>query len=621
MHLMSTLFCLSILCLVPAAAEVSIGQKVDDFELSNQGLRDWNDSKIIVLVFLGTECPLVKLYGPRLNELAEQFKKDRVRFIGINANHQDTPTQIAQFAQKHGITFPILKDVGNVVADRLGAQRTPEVFVLDRERVLRYRGRIDDQYAVGVQRAKVDRRDLALAIGDLINNRPVEVPHTEAAGCFIGRAPKPAAPPAQGAVTFTNDIAPILNKHCVACHRPGSIAPFSLLTYRQASGWADTIQEVIAAGRMPPWLADPQYGKFVNEARLSDAEKKLIDDWIRQGVPEGDPRDLPAPPAFSDEWRIPVPHQVVSMPEEFEIPATGLVEYQYFEVDPGFTEDKWVQAAELRPGNRAVLHHGLIFLRPPGSKQLIAQGDLESVYLTGSAAGSPPLNLPAGMAKKIPAGWRLVFQMHYTTTGALQRDRSSLGLVFADPKTVKKEVATNMALNFGLRIPPREPNKVVEASNQLEHDLLLLSLSPHMHLRGKSFRFEARYPDGGREVLLDIPRYDFGWQDTYYLAEPKRLPRGTVMHCTAHFDNSAANLANPDPNVEVKWGPQSWDEMMIGYYQIALADQDLTRPIPWHERAWKAVRQVFNPLVTVCLVAGLWLVWRRLQAKPPKAAA
>lgn len=612
---------LSILWIMPALGELPamppIGQKVDDFELqdyrgNHHKLSDWSEAKFIVLAFLGTECPLVRQYADRLNELDTKLKNKGVRVVGINANQQDGPTRVAQFAQVHKIEFLILRDVGNVLADRLKAQRTPEVFLLDQERVIRYHGRIDDQYSVGVQRARPTREDLAQALEDLLAGRAVQTPKTEPVGCLIGRVvPEKRRPAPAKAVTFTQHIAPILHKHCVRCHRPGSIAPFSLLTYRQASGWSATIQEVIAAGRMPPWFADPRYGKFVNEARLSDAEKKLIDDWIEQGTPEGDPRELPAPPTFSDEWRIPQPDLIVSMAEEFEIPAQGTVDYQYFEVDPGFTEDKWVQAAELRPGNRAVLHHGLIFLRPPGTQLLVAQGDLESVYLTGSAAGSPPLNLPSGMAKKVPAGWRFVFQMHYTTTGKPERDRSRLGLIFADPKTVQKEVATNMVLNWDLTLQPHGSDQVIEASNVLPHDFLLLSLSPHMHLRGKSFRFQARYPDGNSEVLLDVPRYDFGWQETYYLAQPKRLPRGTVMQCVAHFDNSADNPVNPNPDTTVKWGPQSTDEMMIGYYQIALADQDLTQPAPWHEKALKGIRRIFHPLVAVCLLAGLWLVWRR----------
>jgi hypothetical protein len=365
---------------------------------------------------------------------------------------------------------------------------------------------------------------------------------------------------------------------------------------------------------MPPWLASPDHGQFANEVRLTTTEKQLLTDWISQGMPEGEASDLPPPPVFNDSWRINEPELVLSMPIQFEIPAHGIVDYQYFEVDPGFQEDKWIQAAEVRPGNRAVVHHCLIFLRPPGSTDLIAQGDLKSVYLTGFAAGSTPLNLTRGMAKKIPAGWRLVFQMHYTTTGTPQHDRSTLGLVFADPRTVQKELATNMLMDMSLTLPPHSADTLVEAQTTLKHDLLLFSLSPHMHLRGKSFRYEAHYPGGRSEILLDIPHYDFGWQDTYFLAEPKRLPRGTVLHCTAHFDNSAANPANPDPSATVKWGEQTTDEMMIGYYDVVLADQDLTRPAPLASLLRSAQTNYRFAFPTICVI-GLWLVLRRHKAK------
>lgn len=624
---MSSLCCQLVLCLPLLSADASsssptLGQKIADCEVGHvdgtiRRLSDFRDKPILALVFLGTECPLAGLYAQRLNELDEQFAARGVQFIGIDANQQDSAAEIATFARDHVLRFPLLQDIDNRLANRLGAQRTPEVFLLDHQRTIRYHGRIDDQYAVGVRRSQPTRHDLSLAIEDLLAGRDVKVPATDAVGCFIGRIAAPPPPPTANdtsPVTFTRNIAPLLNRRCVSCHHPGSIGPFPLLTYRDAVAWAPTIQEVIAQGRMPPWLPNPDHGKFANEARLTRDEKQLITDWIAQGMPEGDASELPPPPVFNDAWRINEPNLIISMPKLFEIPAHGLVDYQYFEVDPGFKEDKWIQAAELRPGNRAVVHHSLIFLRPPGSKDLIAQGDLKSVYLTGFAAGSSPLSLPQGMAKKIPAGWRLVFQMHYTTTGTPQHDRSTLGLVFGDPHTVKKEVATNMMMDMSLTLPPNAPDTLIEARATLPHDFFLLSLSPHMHLRGKSFRYEAHYPGGQSEILLDIPRYDFGWQDTYDLATPKRLPRGTVLHCTAHFDNSAANPANPDPAATVKWGEQTTDEMMIGYYDIVLVDQDLTRPALLAKLSRPAQASCRFMFPVIC-VAGLWLVLRRHQAK------
>ncbi|MHC5544452.1 redoxin domain-containing protein, partial [Singulisphaera rosea] len=268
----------------------------------------------------------------------------------------------------------------------------------------------------------------------------------------------------------------------------------------------------------------------------------------------------------------------MTMPRPFHVPAEGVVDYQSFEVDPGFNEDRWIHSAEIRPGNRKVVHHCNVFLKSPGGQgDADAQGELGSYCLAATTPGSPPMSLPSGMAKRIPAGWKLVFVLHYTPVGTPQDDQTSLGLVFADPKSVKKEVATNLMFDPALRIPPRAADYRVVHTRRFDDDVLLLSLFPHMHLRGKSFRYEAIAPDGGVEVLLDVPRYDFNWQNRYELTEPKRLPAGTTLRCIAHFDNSAANPSNPDPDAVVLAGKQSWEEMFNGYYDIALADQDLTR--------------------------------------------
>jgi mono/diheme cytochrome c family protein len=426
--------------------------------------------------------------------------------------------------------------------------------------------------------------------------------------------PERGQPPIRAAkVTYYRDVAAILHRHCVSCHRPGEVGPFALTSYAAASSWSETIREVLEEGRMPPWHANPAYGDFANDPRMTANEKDRVLAWIGAGCPEGDPRDLPELLPYPEGWRIPRPDLVLAMPAAFTVPATGQIDYQYFEVDPGFREDKWIQAAEVRPGNRAVVHHCLIYLRPPGRTDLVEQGPLGSVWLTGVVAGSPPLQLPDGMAKRIPAGWRLVFQMHYTPTGSSQTDLTRLGLVFADPKSVKREVATNMALNFDLRIPAGAANHRVEASATVPADVLLLALSPHMHLRGKSFRYEALYPNGSREILLEVPHYDYNWQNTYQLADPKRLPRGTTIHCVAHFDNSRANPANPDPDAEVVWGTQSWEEMMIGYYDIAPADPELGRT------PGAALQRLSQPaLALVLLVVGLGFVAiRRLRSRRP----
>ena len=592
---------------------------VEDFTLrdyrgAERRLSDWKDRRLLVIAFLGADCPLAKLYGRRLGEVEKEFAA-HVAVIGINANRHDSLRAIGRYAHKHDLRFPILKDSDNRVADRFGARRTPEVFLLDEHRSVRYRGRIDDQYAPGVQRARPTRRDLAEAIEELLAGKKVSVPATAAVGCLIDRL-DPAA--AAGRITYNRHIAPLLQKHCMSCHRRGQVAPFPLTNYRQALGWAETMLEVVQEGRMPPWSASPQHGRFANDPRLAAADKKRLAEWVHDGCPEGAAADRPAPPRFRDGWNIPEPDAIVSLPRDFTVPAEGVVDYQTFEVDPGFTEDKWVRAAEIRPGNRAVVHHCTIFLKPPGAEEVQAQGKLGSVCLAATAPGTPPLLLPDGMAKKIPAGWHLLFVLHYTPVGSIQKDRTSIGLVFADRKEVRKEAATHLLYDDELVIPPHTAAHRVEKSWRAPADILLLAMFPHMHLRGKSFRYEAVSPGGDVEVLLDVPHYDFNWQHRYVLAEPKRLPAGTLIRCVAVYDNSADNPANPDPSQTVRAGKQSWDEMFNGYFEWALADEDLTQARSASKRfpslALRACVRFLLPLLA--LVGGLLLCRRYRRCSP-----
>ncbi len=397
-----------------------------------------------------------------------------------------------------------------------------------------------------------------------------------AQGCHIGRVKEPVA---DSDVTYTKHVAKIFNNNCVFCHREGQIGPFPMTSYEQCVGWAEMIREVVSERRMPPWHADPEVGHFANDARLSNEETELIYKWVDNGAPEGDPKDLPPAPEFATGWQIPEPDEVLYMADEpYDVPANGTIEYQRFMVDPGWTEDKWIQAMECVPGNTAVVHHIIVYLVPPGVTPTGQAGRLRSNWLGAYAPGLRQEPLDPGYARYVQKGSKLLFELHYTANGTPQKDRSYAGFVFADPKNVKKEVAVQNAANFTFKIPPHDPNHKVESEYLFHKNSLLLSVAPHMHLRGKDFRYDLIYPDGKTETVLWIPRYDFGWQTNYILAEPKYLPRGTRMHCVAHFDNSEDNLANPDPSAEVGWGEQTWDEMMFGWFEMALADQDLTQP-------------------------------------------
>jgi len=565
-----------------ATITAAVGDQVADFSLKDHQGQSFTLSKHaagkpVVLALLGVECPLAKLYAARLAELSQEFKAKGVAFVGIDANRQDSATEIAAFARQHKIDFPILKDLNQTVADRLGATRTPEVILLDADRRVRYRGRVDDQYGLvanaGYQRKEPSRRDLAVAIDELLAGKPVSVSLTTATGCLIGRDRKPLT---DSEVTYSKQISRILNDNCVYCHRTGQIAPFTLTSYEDAAGWAGMIDEVTQAGRMPPWHADPSVGHFKNDARLSDADKATIARWVAAGAPEGNPKDLPEAPKFADGWLMPEPDEVIYMADKpFHVPATGVVEYQMFVVDPGWKEDKWISAIEARPGNAAVVHHILLFVLPPGETNLgIGRGnDFTGAY----APGMRPEPLPAGMARRAPAGSKLVFQMHYTPNGSPQQDRSYLGLKFVDPKTVKQEVIVTSAINFALQIPPGDDDFKAKSRYVFTQDATLMSLMPHMHLRGKAFRYDVTYPDGKQETLLSVPKYDFGWQTTYRLAEPQLMPAGSRLDCVAEYDNSEENLNNPDPKATVGFGDQTFEEMMIGFFEIADPHQDLTK--------------------------------------------
>lgn len=565
----------------PASGETPtpIGKRIEGFKLRDfrgawHALDDFKESRLVVVAFLGTECPLVTLYGGRLAELATEMASKGVTFLGINSNQQDSITEIDHFVRRFDITFPMLKDVGNVVADLFGAIRTPEVFVLDQERVVRYWGRVDDQYGIGFARAEPTRKDLVIAVEELLEGKPVSQPVVRAPGCYIGRVRQPNE---SSEVTYSKQIARIFQNRCQECHRSGEIAPFALTSYDEAVGWAETIREVVEQQRMPPWHASPEYGHFINDARLTEEEKQQIATWVANGAPQGDPKDLPEPPNFVEGWRIPEPDLVLEMPHEFTVPAEGVVDYKHIMVDPGFTEDKWIQFAEAKAGNRSVVHHIIVFIRPPESRRddLKVEGDFGGGrFLVATAPGARPLMLDEGYGKLVPAGSKLVFQMHYTPNGTRQTDRSSVALKFADPSKVKRKVSVANPGQFAFRIPPHEENYKIAATHFFRRDTLLVSLFPHMHKRGKSFRYEVFYPDGRHEILLDIPRYDFNWQNSYVLETPLHLPRGSKMLCTAYFDNSENNLANPDPNASVTWGEQTWQEMMFGFFEWAPLKED-----------------------------------------------
>ncbi len=379
-------------------------------------------------------------------------------------------------------------------------------------------------------------------------------------------------------VTFSKDVAPIVFNRCVECHRPGETAPMPFTSFREVRPWAKAMKERILNRSMPPWLADSSHGRFENERRLSAAEIDTFVAWVDAGAPEGNSKDLPPMPGHEPGWAIGKPDAVIYLPQEVPVQATGTVAYQYYTSPTNFTEDKWVQASEIRPGNRAVVHHIIVFILDPGAGE--GPGERARAFrekLSGFAPGEQPKIFPPGTAKLIKAGSRLMFQMHYTPNGKETTDRSYVGLQFARVP-VKHAIKTGTATNATFVIPAGAPNHEVRSSWTAPEDVRIVDLMPHMHVRGKDFLYTAVYPDGRSEVVLSVPRYDFNWQLLYRPTGGLRLPKGSRLDCVAHFDNSPNNKYNPDPAKEVKWGPQTWEEMMIGWFDYVAEGQNLLSP-------------------------------------------
>lgn len=367
-----------------------------------------------------------------------------------------------------------------------------------------------------------------------------------------------------------------------------------LLTYREARPWAKAIREAVVTRKMPPWFADPRFGHFANDRSLTQAEIDAIDNWASNGAPEGDARYRPPERVWPQGWNIGSPDAVYEMSKPFDVPPSGAVDYQYVILPTGLEQDKWVQKVEVRPAARDAVHHAVVYIRPPGSAWLsgrprgvtfslpstpdhrpnplsFTKSDILLVYTPGNAVDS----WPDGMAKKIPAGSDLVLQMHYTSNGKARRDQTRIGVVFASGKPAKAVYTLQMS-NDRFVIPPRDPEYQVEVSGTLPNDALLISLFPHMHLRGKGFEYMTVAPGGRVQVLLDVNHYDFNWQLNYKLSPPLLLRAGTRLVCTGTFDNSPNNPRNPDPSAEVRFGEQSWEEMMIGFFDVAV-DSSLSK--------------------------------------------
>ena len=522
-----------------------------------------------MVCFIGTECPLAKLYSGRLGTLSEKFSN--VHFVAVASNQQDSIADLRDFQERFKVSIPIVKDVDNVVADQFTAERTPEVFLVDEELKILYRGRIDDQYQPGIAKANATRQDLLIAITERLSNEKISVSTTEVDGCLIGRIKKNNN---QSAINFSNQISRILQNHCMECHRQGELAPMKLSSFDEVVGWSDMILEVIDEQRMPPWHADPAHGEFKNERRMTSAEKQMIRDWVAAGAPEGNPAELPKLKDYgvASEWRLPrQPDCIIDMSKDaLEVPSQGVMDYHYFVADPGFEKDTWVTAAEIIPGDRGVVHHSICFVRPPDGADMRTGG-----WLAAYVPGQKPPTYDPRQGRLIPAGSKLVFQQHYTTNGRATEDITRIGLVLGNEKKIERQLLTIIAVDQSFVIKPGDANaNIFVKFKQLPKVGEFLGISPHMHFRGKSFTLNAKFSPSieiDRDpTLLRVPNYDFNWQHIYELKDPIPLQDIDSLDFDITFDNSGANPANPNPNDTVMWGDQTHEEMAVAFAFVSV---------------------------------------------------
>jgi len=555
---------LLILCAAQTGA-----QPVDDFALLDQEGRFHQlsyhaDAPAVVVFVQGNGCPIARAAWPALAALRDAYAPRGVVFWMLNANLQDDRSSVAAEARDYGIDLPILIDESQLVAESLGITRTAEAIVIDpARRLVVYRGPIDDalHYQARKPPAHAWLRD---ALEAQLAGEPPAVASEPARGCLVhlpGAAREARAP-----ISYSEQVGPLLAERCAGCHYTGGVAPFALSGYPAVRGWAPMIREVVRTRRMPPWDADPAIGHYRGDLSLSSDEARLLVHWIEMGAPRGEGGDpLVAARPLVPEWPLGEPDLVVELPDQ-TLPASGVIDYRYvFEPLP-LERDVWIRAADLRPSNLSATHHLTAALRYPEHYERGQEGPAVTRGLfAGYVPGRAPSAYPEGGGFFAPAGSRIRFQLHYTATGRAEVDRPRLGLYLA-PGPVDFELHYGAAANWRFEIPPGAAEHVERASKRLPEDVMVYRLTPHMHFRGRWMRFDARLPDGSAQPLLSVPRYDFNWQRQYTLEEPLTLPAGTTIEVTAAFDNSARNPANPDPTVPVRFGEQSFEEMLIGYF-------------------------------------------------------
>ena len=530
-------------------------------------LSDFKHCKATVLAMTSTSCPISKKYLLTLVEMAGTLKAQGVQFILVNPTTADKVNEMQAARESFGENAIYVFDKTGELASAIGAKTTADVVVIDAARTIGYHGAIDDQYGLGYSIDAPRERYLADGLAAIFDHRQPAIPATTAPGCALDLSPRPKV---AGGITYHQQISRLVQRYCIECHRDGGVAPFALDTFDDVVAHAPMIRQVLERGVMPPWFAAPQAkgqsSPWANDRSLAASEKKALLAWMASDHPMGDPQDAPLPRTFEGEWTIGKPDLIVPLPKPVAIKAQGTMPYQFVMAETTLKEDKWVHAYEIVPTDRSVVHHVIVNVHAKGSGRIRDLDEGIGGYWAAYVPGNTLQVYPPGFARKLKAGSTVSFQIHYTPNGKATQDQMRMGLIFA--KEPPQYVVETLPLaDRNLNIPPGDANHIETSSRRVPREINVLAYMAHMHVRGKSFKYELTTTDGKTETLLDIPHYDFNWQLRYDYAEPRVIPAGSTIKVTAAFDNSKDNPANPDPTKTVKWGPQTFDEMMIGYVE------------------------------------------------------
>ncbi len=526
-------------------------------------LSDFKEYKALVIAFTGASCPISKRFAPSLSVLEHDYSKKGIAFLFVDPIAMKSASKaLHKMVDQIGFDGPFILDQDKSLSKILGVKTTTEAFILDAARTLLYRGPVSDQYGIGYQLSEPRNQYLRDTLDAILQEREIANKAMWSPGCELDLEYEGLP---VNSLTYHNRISRILENNCVECHRTDGVGPFSLEHYDEAEGNAGMIRKVVSEGIMPPWFAsDPPHGHpspWANDRSLSSSDKRDLLDWIKNGKPEGNPAHALLPMVRNNEWNIGKPDAIFSLPKEINIKATGQMPYVNLRVKTKFAEDRWIEAAEIRPTAKDTVHHVLVVI----DDQNGIRGGIPRP-LAAYVPGNSYFEFPSGVAKKLPAGANLFFQLHYTPTGQATTDRTRLGLRFAKHPP-QKVVQTIPVANRKIKIPANDGNHIETAFSPIPKGTMIRAYMPHMHLRGKAFKYELLTQDGQKKTLLEVPHYDFNWQLRYELKEPRPIPVGSRIQVTGVFDNSKENPANPDPDITVDWGDQSEDEMLIGYLE------------------------------------------------------